>query len=164
MSDLILTIDLGTSGPKVAVFDAKGKCIGYEFQEVPLLLYDGGGAEQRPSDWVNAIRTCYKKLVQAISIDTKKIVAINCTAQWSGTVCVDKDGKELMDSVIWMDTRGAEYAKKLTHGPIRVEGYGVGKILQWIRLTGGGPTKSGKDSIDYILYVQNQLPTNYERP
>lgn len=41
MSALILTIDLGTSGPKVALFDSKGKCIGYEFQEVPLLLYEG---------------------------------------------------------------------------------------------------------------------------
>ena len=163
MSALILTIDLGTSGPKVALFDAKGNCIGYEFQEVPLLLYEGGGAEQRPSDWTNAIKFCYKKLIAATQVDTKKIVAINCTAQWSGTVCVDKNGKELMDSVIWMDTRGAEFVKKLTHGPIRVEGYGVGKILQWIRLCGGGPTKSGKDSIAHILYIKNKLPKVYEQ-
>lgn len=162
MSPLILTIDLGTSGPKVALFDQQGKCIGYEFNEVPLLLYDGGGAEQRPSDWINAIKTGYKKLIATMQIDTKRIVAINCTAQWSGTVCVDKNGKELMDSIIWMDTRGAEHVKKLTHGPIRVEGYGVGKILQWIRLTGGGPTKSGKDSIAHILYIKDRLPKIYE--
>jgi xylulokinase len=163
MSALVLTIDLGTSGPKVALFDEKGKCIGYEFQEVPLLLYEGGGAEQRPSDWTNAIKSCYKKLIAATQVDTKRIVAINCTAQWSGTVCVDKNGKDLMDSVIWMDTRGAEFVKKLTHGPIRVEGYGIGKILQWIRLTGGGPTKSGKDSIAHILYIKNKLPKIYEQ-
>ena len=56
MSQLILTIDLGTSGPKVAVFDTNAKCIGYEFEEIPLLLYEHGGAEQRPSDWLNAIK------------------------------------------------------------------------------------------------------------
>ncbi|MES2620669.1 MAG: FGGY family carbohydrate kinase [Bacteroidota bacterium] len=162
MSQLILTIDLGTSGPKVALFDTKAKCIGYEFEEVPLLLYEHGGAEQRPSDWVNAIKSCYKKLITTTQVNPKNIIAINCTAQWSGTVCVDKNGKELMDSVIWMDTRGAEYVKQLTHGPIRVEGYGVGKMLKWIRLTGGGPTKSGKDSIAHILYIKNKLPKIYD--
>lgn len=128
-----------------------------------MLLYEGGGAEQRPSDWTNAIKSCYKKLIAATQVDTKRIVAINCTAQWSVTVCVDKNGKDLMDSVIWMDTRGAEFVKKLTHGPIRVEGYGIGKILQWICLTGGGPTKIGKDSIAHILYIKNKLPKIYEQ-
>lgn len=158
---LILTIDLGTSGPKVALFDLSARCIGNEFEEVPLLLYENGGAEQRPADWTNAITKCYQRLIANTKVNTKDIIAINCTAQWSGTVCVDKEGKPLMDSVIWMDTRGAEYVKKLTHGPIRVEGYGVGKILKWINLTGGGPTKSGKDSIAHILYIKNKLPKVY---
>src|SRR5215510_3878535 len=160
---LILTFDLGTSGPKVALFDSKGKCLGHEFEEVPLLLSEGGGAEQRPSDWTNAIRNCYKKLIATTGLNPKNIIGINVTAQWSGTVCVDKNGKELMNSIIWMDTRGAEYVKELTHGPIRVEGYGVGKILKWVKLTGGGPTKSGKDSIAHILYIKNKLPDIYEK-
>lgn len=162
-SPLVLTIDLGTSGPKVALFDSKAKCLGYEFEEVPLLLSDGGGAEQKPGDWIHAIKNCYRKLIAATQTDSKKITAVNCTAQWSGTVAIDKNGNELMNSVIWMDTRGAEFVKELTHGPIRVEGYGVGKILKWIRLTGGGPTKSGKDSIAHILYIKNTLPQVYER-
>ncbi len=162
MSELILTIDLGTSGPKVAVFDNQAKCLAQEFEEVPLLLYDHGGAEQRPGDWINAISNCYKRLIKANSIDPKQIVAINCTAQWSGTVCVDKAGKPLIDSIIWMDTRGAEQIKRLMHGPIRVEGYGLGKVMQWVRLTGGAPTKSGKDSLAHILYVKDKLPKTYE--
>lgn len=160
---LILTIDLGTSGPKVALFDTNGKCVGDEFNDVPLLLYEGGGAEQRPADWTNAITTAYKRLIANTGVDPKTIIAINCTAQWSGTVCVDKNAQPLMDSVIWMDTRGAEYIKTLTHGPIRVEGYGVGKILQWLRLTGGGPTKSGKDSISHILYIKNRKKDVYDK-
>ena len=68
-----------------------------------------------------------------------------------------------MDSIIWMDTRGAKEVSKLAHGPIRVEGYGVGKLLKWIRISGGGPTKSGKDSIAHILYIKNKLPKIYEQ-
>ena len=160
---LILTIDLGTSGPKVALFDEQAKCLGFEFQDVPVLLYDHGGAEQRPADWINAIKTCYKNLVTKTGINTKRVVGINCTSQWSGTVALDKQGKPLMDSIIWMDTRGAKEVSKLAHGPIRVEGYGVGKLLKWIRITGGGPTKSGKDSIAHILYIKNKLPKIYEQ-
>ncbi|MDB5282152.1 MAG: Xylulose kinase [Bacteroidota bacterium] len=160
---LILTVDLGTSGPKVALFDSKAKCIADEFQEVPLYLYENGGAEQKPADWLNGIKSCYKKLISKTGIDPKRIVAINCTAQWSGTVALDKNGVPLMDSVIWMDTRGAENVKELTHGPIRVDGYGIGKVLKWIRLAGGGPTKSGKDSIAHILYIKTKLPKIYEQ-
>lgn len=163
MPSLILTIDLGTSGPKVSLFDTQARCIGYKFEEVPLILSEGGGAEQKPSDWIAAIRTAYQKLIAENNIATKDIIAINCTSQWSGTVCVDKDGRELMNAIIWMDTRGSEQVKRLTHGPIRVEGYGVGKILRWINLTGGGPTKSGKDSIAHILYIKDKLPSVYER-
>lgn len=160
---LILTVDLGTSGPKVAVYNTNAQCIAHEFEEVPLYLYEHGGAEQKPADWTNAITNCYQRLVANNQIDTRSIAAINCTAQWSGTVAVDKNGQPLMDSVIWMDTRGAEYVKALTHGPIRVEGYGVGKILKWVRLTGGGPTRSGKDAIAHILYIQGKLPDIYAK-
>src|SRR5271168_4114218 len=102
---LILTIDLGTSGPKVALFDTQAKCLAHEFEEVPLLLYGNGGAEQRPADWLNAIKASYKRLIAKTGIDTKRIVGINCTSQWSGTVAVDEKGRPLMDSIIWMDTR-----------------------------------------------------------
>lgn len=162
-NELILTIDLGTSGPKVGLFDTKAACIGYEFEEVPLLLYDGGGAEQRPSDWINAIKQCYFRLIDKLKVDTKRIIAINCTAQWSGTVAVDSSGNPLMDCILWMDSRGAEYARKITEGPIKVDGYAVGKIIKWIRISGGGPTKSGKDSISHILYIKGKLPRVYEQ-
>jgi xylulokinase len=160
---LILTVDLGTSGPKVAVYNTNVQCIAHEFEEVPLYLYEHGGAEQKPHEWTNAITNCYKRLITKHGIDPKSIVAINCTAQWSGTVAVAENGEPLMDSVIWMDTRGAEYIKQLTHGPIRVEGYGIGKILKWVRLTGGGPTRSGKDAIAHILYIKGKLPEIYNK-
>lgn len=163
MSNLILTIDLGTSGPKVSVFDQKGKLIDYAFEEVPLLLLEHEGAEQRPEDWTNAITKCYQTIKQNGKFNSREIVAVNVTSQWSGTVAVDEQGKPLMNSIIWMDARGAKYAQKLTDGLVKVDGYAIGKILKWIRITGGGPSKSGKDSIAHILYIQNELPEIYKK-
>jgi len=160
---LIMTVDLGTSGPKVALFDTTGKLVGYEFEEVPLLLFENGGVEQRPSDWLNSIKKAYSRLILQTKVDPKGIIAINCTAQWSGTVAVDSKGNVLMNSVIWMDTRGTKYVKKLVDGLIKIDGYNVLKIMKWLQITGGAPNLSGKDPIGHILYIQNELPEIYSK-
>ncbi len=46
---VVLAVDLGTSGPKVALVSTGGAVLGHEFEPVELLLLPGGGAEQRPS-------------------------------------------------------------------------------------------------------------------
>jgi xylulokinase len=160
---LILTIDIGTSGPKVALFDTKGNCIGYEFEEVKLNLSEGGGAEQSPADWILAIKLCYQKLLAHTHSNPKDIIVINCTTQWCGTIPIDKNGKPLMDCIIWMDSRGAAQIKKLVGGFPEVDGYAVHKILKWIQLTGGGPSKAGKDSIAHILWLKENRPDIYEK-
>ena len=62
-----------------------------------------------------------------------------------------------------MDTRGAPYIQKVTSGPITIQGYGPDKLFKWLRLTGGIPTRSGKDSIAHILYIKHELPEVYRQ-
>ena len=60
-----------------------------------------------------------------------------------------------------MDSRGARYIRDLIGGPITVEGYDPRKLRAWIKLTGGAPTRSGKDSIAHILYLRHEHPDLY---
>jgi xylulokinase len=161
MDELILTVDLGTSGPKVALFDTKAKLIGSAFEEIPLLLFENGGAEQRPADWIAAIKSCYSRLIYETKANPKHIIAMNCTSQWSGTVAVDRQGNPLMNSIIWMDSRGAASLKKLNSSLLNVDGYDLFKILKWLKITGGAPSKAGKDSLAHILYLKDALPEIY---
>ncbi|MBC8458503.1 MAG: hypothetical protein H8D67_10965, partial [Deltaproteobacteria bacterium] len=46
----ILTIDLGTSGPKVALVSTDGVVADYEFEKTQLFLIPDGGAEQDPGE------------------------------------------------------------------------------------------------------------------
>ncbi len=160
-NSLVLTVDLGTSGPKVCVFDAQAKLIDSAFCETQLILTPDGGVEQEPQDWLNAIFKAYDVIRQRGKFNPSEIDAFGITSQWSGTVAIDKEGKPLMNGIIWMDSRGAEYAQKLTDGFFKVDGYDVFKILKWISITGGGPTKSGKDSIAHILYLKHKRPDVY---
>ncbi len=96
-------------------------------------------------------------------VPIEKVAAVSCTAQWSGTVAVDRGGEPLMNAIIWMDSRGARYLDRITGGPIKIEGYGVGKLVRWLRLTGGIPAHAGKDPIAHILYIKHELPQIYRK-
>lgn len=160
-SQYILAVDLGTSGPKVALYSADGDFVGYEFQETPLHLLPDGGAEQNPEDWWNAVKSAGKRLLARGLVHPSDIIAVSCTTQWSGTVPVDRAGNALGDAIIWMDSRGARYVRQITGGPVEFEGYGLGKLVRWLRLTGGIPGHSGKDSIAHILYLKHERPEIY---
>ncbi len=154
----ILAIDLGTSGPKVALFSSQGEMLGSEFEETRLLLFPDGGAEQSPGEWWVAIQRATKRLLSRGLAANEDIVAVACTGQWAGTVAVDKDGNALGNGIIWMDSRGGVQIRQIAGGTINIQGYSPTKLFQWIRLTGGAPALAGKDPIAHILFIkQNHL-------
>jgi xylulokinase len=156
--DHILTVDLGTSGPKVALFTPAGEFVDGEFEPVALQLSAGGGAQQRPADWWSGIVTATRRLLERVPEAVDSIAGVSVTAQWSGTVPVDADGTPLHDAIIWMDSRGARQVRGLVGGRVKVAGYDPRKLRTFIRLTGGAPAHSGKDSIAHILWLQSERP------
>jgi hypothetical protein len=62
-SDCTLAIDLGTSGPKVALVSVQGEVLACEIEKTPVMLLPGGGAEQDPNDWWEAICTATRRLL-----------------------------------------------------------------------------------------------------
>jgi len=159
----ILAIDLGTSGPKSALVSTHGDVLDHEFEDTDVILLPGGGAEQDPDVWWQAIVTSTRRLLDKKPVPVDDIIAVCCTTQWSGTVAVDKDGNHLMNAVIWLDSRGSTYINEITNGPIKIEGYSIEKLYRWIRLTGGAPSHSGKDPIAHILYIKNRRPEIYRQ-
>jgi xylulokinase len=159
----ILAIDLGTSGPKVALVTCKGAVLGCATSPTKLHLLPGGGAEQDPDDWWRAVVDATQQLHAQELVDPKAVIGVCVTAQWAGTVAVDRDGNHLRNAIIWMDTRGAPDVRKLTGGLICVEGYSARKLAKWLRRTGGAPSRAGKEPVAHILYLRRTEPAVYER-
>lgn len=115
MQRYIVTLDLGTSGPKVGLFTDKGHYLAHEIEFTKTILPadSEGGAEQDPDGWIEAIKTALARLLLNNKIDKESIWAVCCTTQWSGTVPVDADGKHIGNAIIWMDSRGVKYVKKM---------------------------------------------------
>jgi xylulokinase len=157
----VLAIDLGTSGPKIAVATLEGQIIDAGAGTSQTILLLNGGVEQDPDAWWQEIKAVTHKLLAKTAVPREQIVAVSCTTQWSGTVPVDQYGNHLTNAIIWMDSRGARYIPGITSGLLKVEGYGINKLLTWIRLTGGVPDQPGKDSIAHILFLKNEKPDIY---
>lgn len=159
----ILAIDLGTSGPKVALVSTDGDVAACEIEPTDLLLSPDGGAEQDPDDWWRAIVAASRRVLAASPVPASDVIAVSCTTQWSGTVPVDRDGRHLMNGITWLDSRGAKPLEPIVGGPLKVEGYHLPKLLTWLRKTGGAPSLSGKDPVGHIAYIRAQHPDVYQR-
>ncbi len=160
--ECILAIDLGTSGPKVALVTTEGEVLASEVESTELFLSDGGGAEQDPDDWWRAIMTATRRITDRGLVPRETIIAVAVTSQWAGTVPVDKDGNALCNAIIWLDSRGAKYVPEVAGGLVRIQGYGALKLESWLRKTGGVPSLAGKEPVAHILFLRHEKPEIYE--
>jgi xylulokinase len=159
---VILAVDLGTSGLKVALITTQGQVLGWEAQPVQLYLAPGGGAEQSSEEWWQA--SFRRALLLARNLTpTHSIRAVCCSTQGEGTVPVDSEGKPLTHCILWMDMRGAPYLRQQVRGLVNFDGADVVKIFNWVRLTGGMPSMTGKDPAGHMLLIRDTLPEIYAR-
>jgi len=162
IKECILAIDLGTSGPKVALVSLDGEVLASEIESTELFLSDGGGAEQDPDDWWRAITKATRRITDRNLVPPEQIIAVAVTSQWAGTVPVNRDGRALGRAIIWLDSRGAKYVPEVAGGLIRIQGYGALKLEAWLRKTGGAPSLAGKEPVAHILFLRHERPEIYE--
>ncbi len=162
MTECILAIDLGTSGPKVALVTTEGEVLGSEVESTELFLSEGGGAEQDPDDWWRAISAATRRITDRKIVPTERIIAVAVTSQWAGTVPVDKAGNALSRAIIWLDSRGAKYVPEVAGGLVRIHGYDALKLASWLRKTGGVPSLAGKEPVAHILFLRHERPDIYD--
>jgi xylulokinase len=159
----VLAIDLGSGGPKVALFSDRGELVDRSSDAIATKFTPDGGGEQDPDEWWRAISGCVREVLTRRLVPLEQVIAVSCASQWSVTVPVDQHGKHLMNAVHWSDTRGAVYTRRITDGLIKVSGYGVRRLIQWVRLTGGVPTHSGADALAHILFIRHERPEIYRQ-
>ena len=160
---IILAIDLGTSGCKCALVTLDGTVLAWAFRPVALHV-EGVSAEQEPRDWWQAFIESAGELLSRDSTLCQRVVAVCCSTQGEGTIAVDRTGEPLARAIVWLDMRGAAAVARRVRGRlINVAGYSPAKLFRWIRLSGGVPARSGKDPAGHMAYLCDSQPALYER-
>ncbi len=147
---LVLAIDLGTSGVKVAVVDATGTLRGVASEALPITLTPDGGAEQDAEDWWQAIGRSARSALAAAAEDRVDAVAV--TSQFLSTVAVDPTGRPLSPVLLWMDHRGA------AHHPVIDDG---DAFFLWLERHGLPPMSN--DGLAHIGLLRHRDPSLVDR-
>ncbi|MFV0527494.1 MAG: xylulokinase [Lachnospiraceae bacterium] len=109
----VMGIDIGTSACKVAVFDSYGQVAANATGEYPVFYPKPGYAEQNPEDWWEAACGAIRKMLAASGIAPGSIAGIGIDGQSWSAIPIDRNGKVLLNTPIWMDTRAASICERL---------------------------------------------------
>lgn len=108
---LFLGIDIGTTGTKCVVIDARGAVLGDATAEHPVSYPKPGWSEQNPEDWwrstVAAVKQAIAQAAAHAPSAAARVEAIGLSGQMHGLVALDAAGAVVRPAILWNDSRSA---------------------------------------------------------
>lgn len=148
----LLGIDIGTSACKAALFDRKGQVLAAANGEYPVYYPEEGWAEQNPEEWWSAVCEAVRQVIRKAGIQPEEIAGVGIDGQSWSAIAIDKGGKVLTNTPIWMDTRAQSICDRLN------EEIGEDEIF---RIAGNSLQPSYTTA--KILWYKENLPEVYSK-
>ena len=148
---LVLAVDLGTSGLRVALLDVEGRSFGSATRPVAMRLGPGAAAEEDPEEIWRALGESALAALAERPGAASRVAAILCGSQYSSLVPVDSRGHPVGPLVLYLDRRGAPMSRALTER--RPE---LWKL--WLERHGMASGGGGEDSLAHLLWFQSERP------
>lgn len=152
MDDLLLGIDVGTTGCKALLIDKQGRVEAEAVHEYPLLTPHEDWAEQDPERWWIATADVIRRVIEAAGDRAHRIAAVGLTGQMHGATLLDQAGQVLRPAILWNDQRTARECTEIT------ERVGADRV---VHLT-GNPVLTGFTA-PKILWIRRHEPETYGR-
>lgn len=147
--ELLLGLDIGTTGAKGLLISVDGRVIEKCFVEYPFYTPRPGWSEQLPEDWWNA---AVKVLQELAKKGAGKIEAIGLTGQMHGAVYLNTKKELIRPAILWNDARTGKECQQIERL--------VGKEM--LSKIAGNPALTGFQA-PKILWVRNHEPENYKK-
>src|SRR3954451_22967070 len=97
-TDVLVGIDVGTSGVKGVAISPRGDVLAVEEEPYPLSTPQPGWSEQDPDDWWRATQRVVQRLPRG---------PIGLSGQMHGLVTIDENDRVLRPAILWNDQRTA---------------------------------------------------------
>ncbi len=105
---LIAAVDAGTSGTRCCIVDGSGAVLSKGYVPMPTVYARPGYAEQDPETIIEGTLRAVREVFSAGGVDPKDVACVTVTTQRNSFVPVDREGRFLMNMIIWQDQRGEE--------------------------------------------------------
>jgi xylulokinase len=103
--NLLLGIDLSTTGAKALLIDEEGAVVASVTTPLGLSNPRPLWSEQEPRDWWQATTESIRRVLSEASLSGADLKAIGLTGQMHGLVLLDERGDALRPAILWNDQR-----------------------------------------------------------
>ncbi len=114
MEKLLMGIDIGTSACKAAVFDIDGNVVTQSAKEYKVYYPAAGYVEQEPEEWWEGVCGAIREILASAAFKPEQLAGIGIDGQSWSAIPMDKNGRVLHRTPIWMDTRASAIAGRVT--------------------------------------------------
>jgi xylulokinase len=105
MSELLVGVDLGTTGTKAALYSPAGEPLAESTAETPLRWRGAGEVDQDPEDFYAATLRAIRDCVERSGSDAGDVAAIGVTGQMAGVLGIDGEWRPATPYDSWLDLR-----------------------------------------------------------
>lgn len=113
MKELLLGIDIGTSGCKVTAIDLEGHVVDSAFAEFVTARPHSGWCEQEPDDWFRVSCELLREIFGRGSCRPEQVVAVSLDGSTHNAALVDRDFRPIRPAIMWTDQRSVRQAASL---------------------------------------------------
>jgi glycerol kinase len=139
----IMSIDQGTTGTRVALFDEQGRMHSTAYREIRQIFTHPGWVEHDANEYWDTTIICAAEAMQNGDTNASEIAAIGITCQRETTVLWDKDtGEPVYNAIVWQSRQTASICEELIaqglDGYVRektgllIDAYFSGTKIKWI--------------------------------
>lgn len=111
--DHILSVDLGTTAIKVALFDSGGRLAASATREYALLTPSTLAVELPVEVYWQAFQSGVGEVLASSRVQPASIRALGISAQGETLIFAGKDGQPLRNAIVWLDNRAQKEAEEL---------------------------------------------------
>ncbi|MDY0303560.1 MAG: FGGY-family carbohydrate kinase [Sphaerochaeta sp.] len=160
----LLAYDVGTTGMKSCLYRSDGSLtlVSSAMEKYPLHILDGGGAEQDPQDWYDAMATTTALILKESGVGAGEIKGISFCSQMQALVLVDEQGMAIRNAFSYLDQRAGEELRDGLGRGLKVAGANVVKLLVSLAIT-KAVALSVKDPIWKYQWVKKHEPECFAR-
>lgn len=151
MKELLLGVDIGTSGCKAALFVPDGTVCAQAMVEYSVDYPHPGWAQQNPDDWWHAACAAVRQVIAESRVSAADIAGVGVDGQSWSAIAMDADGHVLTPTPIWTDARADDLCRTMPED-----------IREAIFHCSGNPLQPGY-TLPKILWYRQHQPDVYTR-
>jgi xylulokinase len=111
---VLLGIDIGTSGTKTLLCDARGRVLATAMAGHPSSSPKPGWSEQDPQDWWRSVCSATRTVLKKAKVPGDQVQGIGLSGQMHGSVFLGEGPTPLRPALLWNDQRTGAQCERIT--------------------------------------------------